>query len=167
MSEVVANYTPSPATRSKKRYKNTSNCLFMQLPNRGNFLEMLEWYKSRKAEVKPAFDELCPSNARMTSLMIQKELAKSCAQEITQVIKEEIGTNLYSILIDESCDISITEQMAMIVRLIIAKYNSFYYCASIIAKYNNLYYCKMVATVIYLISIIDLILKPYKCLAGM
>jgi len=28
--------------------------------NKGNFLEMLDWYKERKDEVKIAFDELCP-----------------------------------------------------------------------------------------------------------
>ncbi|KAJ1257064.1 hypothetical protein BS78_K226400 [Paspalum vaginatum] len=86
--------------------------------NKGNFLEMLEWYKARKEEVKVAFDELCPANARMTSHTIQKDLAKSCAREITQVIKEEIADSLFSILIDESRDISIAEQMAVIVRYV-------------------------------------------------
>ncbi|WVZ59232.1 hypothetical protein U9M48_009414 [Paspalum notatum var. saurae] len=86
--------------------------------NNGNFLEMLEWYKTRKEEVKAAFDELCPTNARMTSHTIQKDLAKSCAREITQVIKEEIGDSLFSVLIDESRDISIAEQMAVIVRYV-------------------------------------------------
>lgn len=90
--------------------------------NKGNFLEMLEWYKTRKEEVKAAFDELCPANARMTSHTIQKDLAKSCAREITQVIKEEIGDSLFSVLIDESRDISIAEQMAVIVRLAIVYY---------------------------------------------
>jgi hypothetical protein len=40
------------------------------LLNRGNFLEMLDWYKERNEEVKQAFDELCPKNAQMTSGMI-------------------------------------------------------------------------------------------------
>jgi len=34
------------------------------------------------------------------------------------VIKDEIGDNLFSVLIDESRDISIAEQMAVIVRLV-------------------------------------------------
>ena len=34
------------------------------------------------------------------------------------VIKKEIGDKLFSVLIDESCDISIAEQMAVIVRLV-------------------------------------------------
>jgi len=82
--------------------------------NKGNFLEMLDWYKKKNNEVRVAFDELCPKNARMTSPEIQKDLTQSCALEISKVIKEEIGGNLFSILIDESRDISIAEQMAVI-----------------------------------------------------
>ena len=33
--------------------------------NKGNFLETLEWYKIRNEEVRKAFDELCPKNAKM------------------------------------------------------------------------------------------------------
>ncbi|XP_039815744.1 zinc finger MYM-type protein 1-like [Panicum virgatum] len=86
--------------------------------NKGNFLEMLDWYKKKNNEVRVAFDELCPKNARMTSSEIQKDLTQSCALEISKVIKEEIGGNLFSILIDESRDISIAEQMAVIVRFV-------------------------------------------------
>jgi hypothetical protein len=85
--------------------------------NKGNFLEMLDWYKKRNNEVRAAFDDCCPKNARMTSHQIQKYLIESCAKELSKLIKDEIGDNLFSVLIDESCDISIAEQMAMIVRL--------------------------------------------------
>lgn len=84
--------------------------------NKGNFLELFDWYKQRSEEVRVAFGELCPDNARMTSHRIQKELCNSCAQQISKEIKQEIGHNLFSILIDESRDISIAEQMAVIVR---------------------------------------------------
>lgn len=86
--------------------------------NKGNFLEMLDWYKKRNNEVRAAFDDYCPQNARMTSHHIQKDLTLSCAKEIIKVIKDEIGDNLFSVLIDESRDISIAEQMAVIVRLV-------------------------------------------------
>ncbi|XP_062229974.1 uncharacterized protein LOC133927506 [Phragmites australis] len=86
--------------------------------NKGNFLEMIDWYKKRNEEVRVAFDELCPKTARMTSHKIQKDLTQSCAEEITEVIKEEIGDSLFSILIDESRDISIAEQMAVLVRFV-------------------------------------------------
>ena len=100
--------------------------------NKGNFLEMLvlfvgslpssplgemlDWYKARKEEVRIAFDELCPGNAQMISSTIQKQLAKSCADGVRRAIKQEMGDNLFSVLIDESRDISVKEQMALVVR---------------------------------------------------
>ena len=84
--------------------------------NKGNFLEMLDWYKARSKEVQLAFDELCPKNAKMTSPTIQKILAKHCAEAVTKYIKEEMDGCLFSVLIDESRDISIKEQMAVVVR---------------------------------------------------
>jgi hypothetical protein len=87
--------------------------------NKGNFLEMLDWYKERKEEVRIAFDELCPKNAQMISPTIQKDLAKSCAEGVCKAIKQEMGDGLFSVLIDESRDISIKEQMAVVVRYVI------------------------------------------------
>jgi hypothetical protein len=84
--------------------------------NRGNFCEFLEWYKERNEEVKLAFDEACPKNAQMTSPTIQRELVECCAAEITKAIKEEMSGCIFSVLINESRDISIKEQMAMVVR---------------------------------------------------
>jgi hypothetical protein len=55
--------------------------------NRGNFLEMLQWFKDRNSEVKDAFEELCPLNDQMTSHMIHKDLTESCAKEVSKVIK--------------------------------------------------------------------------------
>jgi hypothetical protein len=52
----------------------------------------------------------------MTSPRIQKDLAKACAQEVTKVILDEIGDKNFSVLIDESRDVSIKEQMAVILR---------------------------------------------------
>ncbi|KAJ1294689.1 hypothetical protein BS78_01G165000 [Paspalum vaginatum] len=86
--------------------------------NKGNFLEMLDWYKKRNDDVRTAFNELCPQNAQMTSHYIQQDLTESCAKEISKLTEEEIGDNLFSILIDESRDISIVEQMAVIVRFV-------------------------------------------------
>lgn len=80
---------------------------------------MIDWYKEMKEEVRVAFEELCPLNAQMCSAKIQKDLVKCCAQMVTKVILDEIGGSLFSVLIDESRDISIKEQMVVIVRLVI------------------------------------------------
>jgi hypothetical protein len=86
--------------------------------NKGNYREMIDWYKDKKEDVRIAFEELCPENCQMLAPSIQKDLAKCCAQEVTQVIMGEMqmGSGLFSILIDESHYISIKEQMAVIVR---------------------------------------------------
>ena len=84
--------------------------------NKGNFLEFLDWYKERNEQVRLAFDETCPKNAKMTSPTIQKELAECCAIGVTRAIKEKMAGCLFSILIDESRDISVKEQMAVVVR---------------------------------------------------
>jgi NTP pyrophosphatase (non-canonical NTP hydrolase) len=57
-------------------------------------------------------------NAKMTSGTIQKELANCCAEAVTKTIKEEMSDYLFSVLVDESCDISIKEQIAIVVRFI-------------------------------------------------
>jgi hypothetical protein len=74
--------------------------------NKGNFLETIGWYKNRNDDVRVAFDELCQNNACMTS-QIQQDITRSYAEEVTEVIKEEIGDGYFSVLIDESRDISI------------------------------------------------------------
>jgi hypothetical protein len=75
--------------------------------------------QKRDEEVRVAFEELCPLNAQMTSPTIQKEICESYAMEIMCVIKKEIGEKYFFVLIDESRDVSIAEQMAVIVRLVI------------------------------------------------
>ncbi|WVZ62382.1 hypothetical protein U9M48_012139, partial [Paspalum notatum var. saurae] len=81
--------------------------------NKGNFLEFLDWYKLRDEKVRRAY-EGCPKNAKMTSGIIQKEMATCCAEAVTKVIKEEMDGCLFSILVDESCDISVKEQIAIV-----------------------------------------------------
>ena len=83
--------------------------------NKGNFLELLDWYKNKKEDVKEAFDKGA-GNAQMICSDIQKDLAACCAIEVTKVIKAAIGDKNFSILIDEARDCSIKEQMAVIVR---------------------------------------------------
>ena len=82
--------------------------------NMGNFREILEWYKEKDEKVKHAYKH--GGNCKMISQKIQKDLSKCCAQEVTKVIMGEIGDKNFSILIDESRDISVKEQMAVMLR---------------------------------------------------
>jgi hypothetical protein len=90
--------------------------------NKGTFLEMVDWYKDRVEIVKDAYDN-GSKNCQMLSPSIQKDLAKACAEEVTAVIMDEIRGRKFSVLIDESRDVSIKEQMAVIIRLVLHNCN--------------------------------------------
>ena len=85
--------------------------------NQGNFREMVDWYKGKDEKVKDAYEH--GGNSKMISHKIQKDLSKCCAQEVTKVIMGELGDKNFSVLIDESRDISVKEQMAVILRLVV------------------------------------------------
>jgi len=97
--------------------------------NKGMFREMVDWYKDKVDIVNDAYEK-GSKNCQMISPDIQKDLAKACAEEVTAVSMEEIQGRKFSVLIDESRDVSIKEQMAVILRLVLHNCNFvhiFYY----------------------------------------
>ena len=87
------------------------------LPTTRVHIEMVDWYKDKVEIVKDAYDKGA-KNCTMISHHIQKDLIKACVQEVMSVIMDEIGDKKFSVLIDESRDVSIKEQMAVILRLV-------------------------------------------------
>ena len=87
--------------------------------NKGNFRELVDWYKGKVELVKDAFEK-GNKNCQMLCPDIQKELTKACAEEVMAVIMDEIEGRKFSVLIYESRDVSIKEQMAVILRLVVA-----------------------------------------------
>jgi hypothetical protein len=90
---------------------------------------MVDWYKDKVDIVKDAYDK-GSKNCQMISPDIQKDLAKACAEEVTAVTMDEIRGRKFSVLIDESRDVSIKEQMAVILRLVLHNcyfVHTFYY----------------------------------------
>ncbi|XP_066391970.1 uncharacterized protein [Miscanthus floridulus] len=78
---------------------------------------MVDWYKDKVDIVKDAYDK-GSKNCQMLSPDIQKDLVKACAEEVTAVIMNEIQGRKFLVLIDESRDVSIKEQMAVILRFV-------------------------------------------------
>lgn len=68
--------------------------------NRGNIVELLDWYAARCEEVKQVLFSNAPGNNQMTSPKIQKDLVNCCAVETTKAIINEMGDCLFSILVD-------------------------------------------------------------------
>ncbi|XP_066338537.1 uncharacterized protein [Miscanthus floridulus] len=84
-----------------------------------NLRELIDFLKDNE-EVRNAYDR-GGLNCKMTNPDIQKDLARCCAEEITEAIMEEIGNRPFSVLIDESRDISVKKQMTVILRYVNSK----------------------------------------------
>ncbi|XP_021302443.1 uncharacterized protein LOC110429989 isoform X2 [Sorghum bicolor] len=80
-----------------------------------NLLELVDFLKDNNEEVRYAYDH-GGLNCKMTSHKIQKDFARCCAEEVTEAIMGEIGDRNFSVLIDESRDISVKEQMGVVLR---------------------------------------------------
>ncbi|CAJ2643438.1 unnamed protein product [Trifolium pratense] len=85
--------------------------------NKGNFREMVDWVKSNDEKVRDAYDR-GSNDCKMICGDIQKDFATSCAAEVMKVIMGELGDRQFSVLIDESRDISVKEQMAVMFRFV-------------------------------------------------
>ncbi|KAL9673239.1 hypothetical protein QQ045_029493 [Rhodiola kirilowii] len=86
--------------------------------NRGNFLEVLDWFSKRNVDVGNVVKKNAPANHQLTCPSIQKDIISACASETTKVIICDVGNKLFSILIDEARDSSIKEQMAIVLRFV-------------------------------------------------
>jgi hypothetical protein len=58
--------------------------------------------------------ENAPKNYQMTALDIQKEIAHATANETIDIILKDLGDLPFAILVDESCDISVKEQLTIV-----------------------------------------------------
>jgi hypothetical protein len=86
--------------------------------NKGNFLEMVDWFVERCNDVANVMKYNAPGNHKLTSPKIQKQLVQACAEETMQVIMNELGDGNFALLVDESRDASVKEQMGVIIRLV-------------------------------------------------
>ncbi|KAJ9539525.1 hypothetical protein OSB04_032258 [Centaurea solstitialis] len=82
--------------------------------NKGNFLELLHFYAERNDKVGNVVVKNAPRNSQMKSSSIQKDIVRACAIETLKVIRKEIEDSFFSILVDESRDVSCKEQMALV-----------------------------------------------------
>lgn len=86
--------------------------------NKGNFRELLDWYAERCKAAADVLNDNAPGNHQMTCHDIQKQMVQACAEKTTEVIMNELGHSHFSLLVDESRDASIREQMAVIIRFL-------------------------------------------------
>ncbi|XP_022857649.1 uncharacterized protein LOC111378649, partial [Olea europaea var. sylvestris] len=80
----------------------------------GKFLELLLFLANHNNDINNVVLENAPKNLQVTAHDIQREIVNTVASETTRAIINVLGDDLFSILIDESCDVSVKEQMAIL-----------------------------------------------------
>ncbi|XP_039142002.1 LOW QUALITY PROTEIN: zinc finger MYM-type protein 1-like [Dioscorea cayenensis subsp. rotundata] len=84
--------------------------------NQGNFLELLHFLAKHNEAINSVVLKNAPSNLKLTAHDIQNDIISAAASETTKAIINELGDDLFAILVDESRDVSNKEQMALVLR---------------------------------------------------
>ncbi|CAL5195960.1 unnamed protein product [Lathyrus oleraceus] len=85
--------------------------------NKGNFLELMNFLVNHNEDIYKIWKNY-RGNLKLTSPVIQKDIVKAATTVTTQVILDDLGDDLFSILIDESRHISVNEQMVVVIRYV-------------------------------------------------
>nr|XP_016479668.1 PREDICTED: uncharacterized protein LOC107800913 [Nicotiana tabacum] len=86
--------------------------------NKDNFLEILSWYAERCDKIRDLVLKKAPKNDQLTSHKIQKDIIIACKIETVKAIMDNLNGDLFALLVDESCDVSRKEQLAIIMRYV-------------------------------------------------
>lgn len=86
--------------------------------NPDNFIDLLKFLPENNVEADNVVRKNAPENLKLTAPSIQKDIVNACAIETVNVIVSDLGDSFFSILVDESRDISIKEQIVVAVRYV-------------------------------------------------
>ena len=84
----------------------------------GNFLELLQVLANQNEAIERVVLENAHENLKLTSHKAQKDIVNAAATEIAQAIIFQLGDAPFALLVDESRDISIKEQMVVVIRYV-------------------------------------------------
>ncbi|XP_042028087.1 zinc finger MYM-type protein 1-like [Salvia splendens] len=86
--------------------------------NRGNFVELLDFYIQNNPDITKVLSLSAPENSQMTTLETQKQFVHAFASEITLAIVGDIGDKVFTLLVDGFWDISIDEHIGIFLRCV-------------------------------------------------
>jgi len=86
--------------------------------NRGNYIELLKFLANHDEKSHAVVFENARRNLKYIAPKIQKELVNFCAAETIDAIISDMDNAFFSILVDESRDVSIREQMAVVLHYV-------------------------------------------------
>lgn len=84
--------------------------------NRGNFIVLLRFLINHNEQIKRISLENAPKNLKLIAFDIQKDISNAAAIKVVHAIIKNLDEGLFAVLIDEACDTSVKEQMAVVLR---------------------------------------------------
>ncbi|XP_020972638.1 zinc finger MYM-type protein 1-like [Arachis ipaensis] len=127
----ISSYHPNDRDKAKKNYQihltATIDCIRFLLRqglafrgndetddsvNQENFLELLNFLAQHNEEIDRAFKNV-RGNLKLRAPSIKKDIVRAAACETTKAVVNDLGDELFAVLVDEACDISIKEQMSV------------------------------------------------------
>ena len=81
--------------------------------DKGNFLELLQFLGDHNESINEVLQK-APKNCKLTNSDIQKDIVNAIARETSKSIIKDLDNGFFSILVDESRDISMKEKMSLI-----------------------------------------------------
>nr|XP_023913546.1 zinc finger MYM-type protein 1-like [Quercus suber] len=85
--------------------------------DKGNFLELVQFLGDHNESINEVLQK-APKNCKLTYPDIQKDIVNAIARETSKAIIKDLDNGFFSILVDESRDISMKEQMAFVLRYV-------------------------------------------------
>ena len=89
--------------------------------DKGNFLELLQFLGDHNESINEVLQK-APKNCKLTNSDIQKDIVNAIACETSKSIIKDLDNGFFSILVDESRDISMKEKMSLILRYVNKKW---------------------------------------------
>jgi hypothetical protein len=86
--------------------------------NQEIFLELLRFLAKHNEEIDKVVIENALENHQMIAWAIQKDIANAAASTALDAILKDLGESSFAILVDESHDISIKKQLAIVLRYV-------------------------------------------------
>jgi hypothetical protein len=86
--------------------------------NKGNFREFRNFAAQQNPTLRIAVNKKKSDNSLLIAPEIQKDIVHCFAKEVLQSFLEEIGDDVFCLLVDESRDVSWKEQMAVVLRYV-------------------------------------------------
>ena len=90
---------------------------YQGLSDEGNFLERLQFLGDHNESINEVLQKT-PKNCKLTDSDIQKDIVNAIARETSKAIIKDLDNEFFSILVDESRDISMKEQMSLVLRYV-------------------------------------------------